>query len=208
MSGAHTVPCIKWICRSWSGQWKSAECSCHFTGNLMRVKSALLSWSCLLEWKRLSIFTGFSSRSCWLELRKTASVQKLGNKNKVGREFWEGNIPCCCFLLVQWVNKPQVPTAVSLALFARTGILSNTDDVGSIKSLLRIAVQRGLWAFCNIYLWDSHFLSIEVTQTGTLLNTTLFWKAKLKFKLDFGYIKRMYQMNSDYENFLAVLKVG
>lgn len=173
----------------------------------MGVKSALLSWSCLLEWKRLSIFTVFSSRSCCLQLWETAWVQKLGNKNKVGRECWEGSIPCCCFLLVQGINKAQVPTVVSLALLTRTGVLSSTDDVGSIKSLLRIAVQRGLWAFCDIYLWASHFLSTEVTQTGTLLNAALFWKAKLKFKLDFGCIKKMCQMNSDCENLLAVPEV-
>lgn len=175
----------------------------------MGVKSALLSWSCLLDWKRWSVFTVLSNRSSWLELLKPAAVQKLGKKNKVGREFWERSIPCCCFfLLVQWVNKPLVPTVVSLALFTRTGILSNTDGVGSIKSLLRIAVQRGLWAFCNIYLWASYILSTEVTQTGTLLNTSLFWKAKLKFKLDFGCIKKMYQMNSDCETSLAVPEDG
>lgn len=78
------------------------------------------------------------------------------------------------FLSVQWINKPQVPTVVSPALFTRTGILSNTDDVGSIKSLLRIAVQTSLWVFYNIYLWASHILSTEVTQTGTLFSTTTF----------------------------------
>lgn len=78
------------------------------------------------------------------------------------------------FLSVQWINKPQVPTVVSPALFTRTTILSNTDDVGSTKSLLRIAVQTSLWAFYNIYLWASHILSTEVNQTGRLFSTTTF----------------------------------
>lgn len=115
------------------------------------------------------------------------------------------------FLSVQWINKPQVPTLVSPALFIWTGTLSNTDDVGSIKSLLRIAVQTSLWAFSNIYLWASHILSAEVTQTGTPFTTATSCQAadvKPEFQLDFGCIRKTCQMNTDCETFLAVPEVG
>lgn len=90
-----------------------------------------------------------------------------GNKLRVGREY------CAVFCLCSVENKPSVPLVVNPELFTRTNIWSSTADGRTTKSLLIIAVQTSLQAFYIIYLCVSHIRSTEVTQTGTMFNTTL-----------------------------------
>lgn len=174
MPGIHTLPCAKWVCRSWCGQ-KNPSHVAAITLGLRRLEDALLSCSCLLEWKRSSIFKvlgrGVRKLVGAPELLYECQVISIELAESTGEEAF----PVLCFVSVQWKNKPSVPLVVNPELFTRTNIWSSTVDGRTIKSLLIIAVQTSLQALYIIYLQASHIRSTEVTQTGTMFNTSLFF---------------------------------
>lgn len=133
MPGIHTLPCAKWVCRSWCGQ-KNPSHVAAITLGLRRLEDALLSCSCLLEWKRSSIFKvlgrGVRKLVGAPELLYECQVISIELAESTGEEAF----PVLCFVSVQWKNKPSVPLVVNPELFTRTNIWSSTVDGRTIKS--------------------------------------------------------------------------